>query len=55
MTANSSFSEAYLKNFGPFINKFHLGGTFQPDDKSNEAIKMQDIEKSRKVRDQMFT
>jgi len=30
MTANNFFSEAYTKNFGPFLSK--IGGTIQPGD-----------------------
>lgn len=31
-TPFSSFHETYQRNFGPFINKFNLGGTVSTDD-----------------------
>jgi len=43
MTANS-FVDIYAQNFGPFINKFGLGGTISKDDQSMDSQKMREIE-----------
>ncbi len=39
--------------FAPFL--VNLGGTYKPDDKSMDAIRTNDIKKSRMARQQLFT